>query len=307
MNEPSKPPVGFIGVGAMGGPMARHLLAAGYKLTSYDKDPSRLVLVQEAGATSAGSEAEVVAAGEIVCLSLPSSAAFVSVAESVLLPQARAGQVFLDFGTTTPPETRRIAAALAQKGAALFEAPVSGGAGGAERASLRIFAGGDPEVYERVRPLLIAVGGEARLTYCGPSGAGQMVKGVNQLAMGLGAAAYLEAVAFGVRAGISPDIINAAVGGGPEPWRALITGTARAASENRAEEIGVKFRELPYFLEEAEQAGFTLPLTRVLYDFCDAGPRVVEDDNRPAPSFWRQLQQRFQVETSEVSPKNKAE
>ena len=157
---------------------------------------------------------------------------------------------------------------------------------------MRLFAGGDPAAFERVHPILETVGGAEGLTYCGPSGMGQVVKGVNQLAMGLGAAAYLEAVAFGVRAGASPEVINRAVGGDSEGWRAMVRQTARSAQEGRAEQAGVKFRELPYYLEAAEAAGFDLPLARVLYGFCDAGERVVVDDNRPAPSFWHELMTR---------------
>lgn len=282
------PAVGFIGVGAMGGPMARNLLRAGYALlTVYDRSEERMQAVT--GAMAARSEADALAASEIVCLSLPSSDAFVAVADAVLIPGARAGQVFIDFGTTTPPETRRIAAALKARDAFLIEAPVSGGTGGAEKAALRMFAGGDREAFEMVRPVLETVGGAEGLTYCGPSGAGQIVKGVNQLAMGLGAAAYLEAVAFGVRAGVAPEIIGQAVGSPTERWRTMALQMAEAASQGRAEQVGVKFRELPYFLREAQEAGFALPLTRTLYDFCDAGPRVVIDDNREAPSFWHEL------------------
>jgi 3-hydroxyisobutyrate dehydrogenase-like beta-hydroxyacid dehydrogenase len=274
----------------MGGPMAASLLRAGYAVTVFDTSAERRGAAVAAGATAADDVPTLVTGADIVCASLPSSDALVSVAESALVPHARAGQVVIDFGTTTPPETRRLAAAFSERGAALVEAPVSGGVYGAERGRLRTFAGGDRDAFERVRPVLEAVGGAEHLVYCGPSGAGQVTKGVNQLAMGLGAAAYLEAVAFGVRAGVDPAVIDAAVGAeGAEPWRAMVRRAARAAAEGRAEAEGVKFRELPYFLREAEEAGLPLPLTAALYAFCDAGERVVVDDNRPAPSFWHEL------------------
>lgn len=284
-----KPRIGFIGVGAMGGAMARNLLKAGYTVRAYDRDAGRLLATVAAGAESAAEAADTLQNAKVICLSLPSSDACVAVADTTLIPLLQTGQIVVDFGTTTPPETRRIAAAVAERGAAWIEAPVSGGAGGAEQGRLRTFAGGDPEGFARVRPILETIGGAEHLTYCGPSGCGQVVKGVNQLAMGLGAAAYLEAVAFGVRAGVAPDIIAQAVGAESECWRVMVLQTARAASENHAEELGVKFRELPYFLREAMESGFALPLTETLYNFCDAGPRVVVDDNRPAPSFWHEL------------------
>ena len=293
----AKPSLGFLGLGAMGGPMARHLLAAGYPLVAYDRNAERLRAAVAAGAVAAddtvppGGVADVVARSEVVCLSLPSSEAVVEVFKDEIMP--RAGQVFIDFGTTAPPETRRIAAELAGRGAALIDAPVSGGPGGAERARLRMFVGGDAEAVERCRPILETVGGSEGLTYCGPSGAGQVVKGVNQLAMGLGAAAYLEAVAFGVRAGVGPEIIATAVGDPDERWRAIVLQMAEAAAKGTAEQVGVKFRELPYFLREAREGNFPLPLTETLYGFCDGGERVVVDDNRPAPSFWHELMVRI--------------
>jgi len=284
------PRIGFLGVGAMGNPMVRSLLSAGYPVTAYDTARERLDSIALFGATPASAGWEAVMNADVVCASLPSSDAFVEVAETVLLPGVREGQVVIDFGTTTPPETRRIAERLAAKGVSLVEAPLSGGEAGAQKAKLRTFGGGDRAAFERVRPILIAVGGEENLVYCGPTGAGQIAKGVNQLAMGLGAAAYLEAVAFGVRAGVDPSVLVEAVGAeGAEPWRTMVARMAKAADEGRAHEMGVKFRELPYFLREAEEAGLPLPLTRALYDFCDSGQWVVIDDNRPAPSFWWEL------------------
>lgn len=283
-----EPAIGFIGLGAMGGPMVRNLVAAGYRIHAFDLNPERLAASVEGGASAAASAAEVVERGEWILTSLPSSDAFVEVAEQALLPRARPGQVFVDLGTTTPPETRRLAALFEAQGAALVDAPVSGGPGGAEQATLLMFAGGDPTFVERCRPLLQVLAGAGQITYCGPSGCGQVVKGVNQLMMGLGAAAYIEALSFGVNAGVDAATIAQAIGDSGR-WRRDFNAVARQAVEGRGESVGVKFRELPYFLREAREQGFELPLTERLYAFCDAGPRVVVDDNRPAPSFWREL------------------
>ncbi len=280
--------IGFIGVGAMGGPMARHLLQAGYPVCVCDTSEERVAACVEAGASRAEFVDDVVRQSDIVCTSLPSSETFVTLAERVLLPGARPGQLFIDFGTVIPTETQRLARAFAEHGAALIDAPVSGGPGGAEKARLLMFVGGDAAAVERCRPVLETVGGAERLTCCGPSGMGQVVKGVNQLAMGLGAAAYLEAVAFGVRAGADAETIGRALGG-PEPWRSIVIRTAEAAASGKAEQMGVKFRELPYYLQAAHDLGFSLPITDTIYGFCDAGERMVTDDNRPAPSFWHEL------------------
>jgi 3-hydroxyisobutyrate dehydrogenase len=282
------PTLGMIGLGAMGGPMARNLLTAGYRVHSFDLNRARLAQAVEAGASAEAGAGEVVQAAQIILTSLPSSDAFVAVAEEMILPHAQAGQVIIDLGTTTPPETRRLAALLAAQEVELLDVPVSGGPGGVERRDLYMFAGGPEEVVRAHWPLLAAIGGSDKITYCGPSGCGQVVKGVNQLMMGLVNAAYLEALAFGVNAGVDATIIQQAIGATGR-WRQDFSGTTGQIVAGHGEQVGVKFRELPYFLREAMDRKFELPLTERLYAFCDKGERVVVDDHRPAPSFWREL------------------
>ena len=281
--------VGLVGLGQMGSGMARCLRKAGYALTVYDLTPEKVEAVVAAGATAASSSREVVQRSEIVLTSLRSSAVFVEVAEADLLPAARAGQAFLDMGTTEACEIRRLAAAFAAQGAALLDCPVSGGPGGAEGGSLHIFVGGERGVYERCRAILEALGNPERIAWCGPSGCGQAVKGVNQLAMGLVAAAYLESIAFGVRAGADLDAIARGVGG-EEGWRRQVADCARRVKEGTAEGVYVKFPELPYFLREAREQGFALPLTEALFGFLDPHPRDRRDNMlRPVVSFWEYL------------------
>lgn len=282
--------LGMVGLGAMGWPMCRNLLRAGYAVTGFDLDEGRCRQAAEAGAQIPSSLEKTIEGSDLVLTSLPSSDAFVGLATDELLPRLRPGQGVLDMGTTAPPETRRLARLFSERGGFLVDAPVSGGPGGAEKSELYIFVGGDEEPVRACMPLLEVLGGEGRITHGGPPGAGQVLKGVNQLMMGLVEAAYLETVAFGVRGGIDPATIAQAIGS--EGVRMQVRRTAEKAAEGRAQERGVKFRELPYFLREAEACGFELPLTRVLYEFCDAGERVVVDDNRPAPSFWHELMRR---------------
>ena len=142
---------------------------------------------------------------------------------------------------------------------------------------------------EQCRAIFLVLGDPDYVVYCGPSGAGQVVKGVNQLAMGLGAAAYLEAMAYGVRGGADPAAIAQAVGG-PDGWRGYFGHLAARALDGSAAEVWVKFPELPYFLSEAEDHHYSAPLTKALFEFLDAGPRDWADNmNRPTVSFWNQL------------------
>jgi len=227
-----------------------------------------------------------------VLASLRSSAVWVEVAEGALVPNAREGQVFIDLGTVAPPETRRLAQAFAERGGSLLDVPVSGGPGGSASGTLRMFAGGERAVYERCRPILEVLGDPERVVYMGPSGAGQAAKGVNQLAMGLADAAYLEALAFGVRAGIDPEALARAIGG-DEGWRSHFAGLARRVAEGTAEQCWVKFPELLYFLAESADRGQPMPLTEALHAFLAAGDVSCRDNmGRPTVSFWREAMSR---------------
>ncbi len=285
------PTIGFIGLGEMGGPMARNLLRAGYPLIGYDQDAERLAHVVDAGAEAGAGVADVVQRCDVIATSLPSSTSWVTLVEDEALPYVRRGQILIDFGTVTPPEVRRLAACLAERGVDLLDVPVSGGGRGAELGRLYMFVGGEAATVERCLPILHAVGGADRLTYCGPAGSGQVVKGVNQLMMGLVEAACLEAISFGVNSGVDAQIIQQAIGHEGR-YRADFHHTAQRIVGSGGENVGVKFRELPYFIDAAQEGGFDLPIAATVYSYCDKGERVAFDDHRPAPSYWHELTSR---------------
>jgi 3-hydroxyisobutyrate dehydrogenase-like beta-hydroxyacid dehydrogenase len=268
--------------------MARNLLKAGYGVIGYDLDGARLAQLVAAGGKAGANVTDVVQRSDIITTSLPSSSSWVTTAEQEILPHVRAGQILIDFGTVTPPETRRVAACFAEKGVDLLDVPVSGGGGGAEQAKLYMFVGGKRETVDRCMPILQTIGGPDRITYCGPTGCGQVVKGVNQLMMGLVDAAYLEAISFGVNSGVDVEIIKQAIGSEGR-WRVDFNRTAQRIADGQGNNVGVKFRELPYFLQAAEEGDFELPITKVVREFADKGERIVIDDHRQAPSYWHEL------------------
>ena len=289
MKSQQLPTIGFIGLGNMGGRMAKNLHSTGYPLIGYDIDAAKCEALAATGATAGKNTTEVVKNSDVVMTSLRSSDVFCSVVEQHFIPNAREGHVFIDLGTTEIEKTRDIAMALDENGATLIDAPVSGGPHGSETGTLRIFVGGDAAVVEKYRPILEVLGEPKYVVYCGPSGAGQIVKGVNQLAMGLGAAAYMEAMAFGVCAGVDPTAIREAVGMG-DGWRGEFDRIAKRIIDGGGEVLVVKYPELPYFLAAAEAAGFEIPLTEALYEFCKNGNYEMFDNmNRPSRSFWRTL------------------
>ncbi|MEX0777659.1 MAG: NAD(P)-binding domain-containing protein [Phycisphaeraceae bacterium] len=278
----------FLGLGAMGGGMARCLLRAGYTVTAFDPDAGSLAAVAAEGARPAASAREAVGHGQVVLTSLPNSEVLVQTAEVDLLPKARPGQVFTDLGTVVTAEVRRLAQAFAARGAALLDAPVSGGPSGAAQGELRIFVGGDHAIFQQCRDVLAVLGAADGVTYCGPSGCGQIVKGVNQLAMGLVNAAVLEALAFGVLAGVDIQTLARAVGG-TTGWRSVLGGVCGQVAAEAGNMVGTKVDQLPYFLNEARRHGFDLPLSHALREFCKDGPIVGMEANRRSPSFWHQL------------------
>ncbi len=279
--------IGFIGLGWMGSNFARRLVQAGWRLQVFDRVAQKQMALADLGAQPADGAAQMMQDCAVVFTSLPSSDVFEQVAQETLLPLARAGQIIVDLGTTRLGPTRQIAAALHEKGAALLDAPVSGD----PRTPLYIFAGGDAGAFARVKPLLQVLADPDHLTWGGESGCGQILKGVNQLSMGIVKAAWLEALSYATRQGLDPLLVKAAVGG-PQGWRAELAETAQQIADGKAELHDLKFAELPYFLGAAEQAGIELPLTQALFEFCDPGPRDWRDNmNRPYVSFWYMLNQ----------------
>lgn len=282
--------IGFLGLGAMGGAMARRLVDAGHDLVVYDPDAGRLGALTAAGARGAAGEAEVVAAAGTVLCSLRTSDQFVTVARERLLPSARAGQVIVNLGTTRAGDTRRLAAEFAAGGVDLLDAPVSGGSGGAQAGTLRIFIGGPRERFQQLKPLLDRLGDPERVVYCGPAGSGQQVKGVNQLAMGLRACAYVEAIAHGLAGGVDLAALNQAVGGGDEPWRCELGRLIEQIAAGRGDLADTKMAELEYFLDDIAECGARLPMTAAVWALCGHAPRDYRDNMaRPIASYWHEL------------------
>ncbi len=289
MESQQLPTIGFIGLGNMGGRMAKNLHNAGYPLIGFDIDTAKCDALAAIGATAGKDSNAVVKNSDVIMTSLRSSVVFCSVAEQHLIPNARDGHVFIDLGTTELEQTKNIATALTEKGATLIDAPVSGGPNGSETGTLRIFVGGDTEVVEKHRPILEVLGEPEYVVYCGPSGSGQIVKGVNQLAMGLGDAAFMEAMAYGVCAGVDPEAIRKVVGMG-DGWRGQFDRIAKRIVDGSGKTLVVKYPELPYFLAAAAAAGFEIPLTKALYEFCKKGNYEMFDNmNRSSRSFWHEL------------------
>jgi 3-hydroxyisobutyrate dehydrogenase-like beta-hydroxyacid dehydrogenase len=201
--------IGVVGLGNMGGRIARRIREADWAARGFDVEPAQ---VEAAGLEAAGSVAELVAGADAVFFSLPDS----SVVERVVygddgvLGAAREGQVIVDLSTADPASTRRIHADLAGKGAEYLDAGISGGAAAAEKGALTIMAGGSAEALERVQPVFDAF--SKRVYHMGGPGLGHVAKLINNFLNGVSLAATAEAMVAAKKAGLDMrqflDVVN---------------------------------------------------------------------------------------------------
>lgn len=254
--------VGFIGLGAMGLPMARHLAAAGHALHVWARRPEALAPLADLAPQVAASPAALAAACEAV-ISIVTADADVSglvQGDSGLLLGARPGFVHVDMSTIGPDTARRLAAAYQAKGADFIDAPVSGGAQGAAAATLAIMAGGETAALERVRPLLACLG--TRIVHVGASGAGQVAKACNQMVMVAAIEAVAEALHLAAAAGVDPARVQAALAGGSAASRVLEVMGERMVRRDFAAGVEARLhhKDFGIILRQAFALGVPLPL-----------------------------------------------
>ena len=254
--------VGFVGLGTMGHAMAGHLARAGYPLSVWNRTPGRASELVAGGAREAASPADLAKASDVVfiCVSdTPDVEAILFGPSGVSEGLARGGLV-VDCSSISPSATRAFAARLAEAGVAYVDAPVSGGSEGAQKATLTIFAGGEPEALERARPLLEKLG--SKITHFGPAGSGQAVKAVNQVMIAGVYLAVAEGLVLALKAGLDPDQVVAALGGGVAGSWILANRSARMIGNEYP--LGFKTRlhlkDLGIALNMARELGATLPL-----------------------------------------------
>jgi 4-hydroxybutyrate dehydrogenase / sulfolactaldehyde 3-reductase len=205
----SLPPIGFVGLGAMGGPMARRLLGGGYPVTAYDVIPEALRRLVEAGARPAASPREVAAASSVIVTMLPESdhvQAAVLGDDGVLSGMAPSS-VLLEMSTISPAVTRQVAAELNARGRAMLDAPVGRTSRHAAEGDLLIMVGGPAELLQQVRPILERFGRD--IVHCGPIGNGETMKLVNNLLTSSIVVANAEALTLGVAAGLELETVLA--------------------------------------------------------------------------------------------------
>ena len=260
--------IGFIGLGIMGRPMARHLLEAGVPMTVHSRSPGPVEELVAAGASGAGSPAEVAAASDIIVTMLPDTpdVELVLFGDQGVATDVREGSLVVDMSTISPVATRGFASRLGAQDVAFVDAPVSGGEKGAVEASLSIMAGGHEEDFTRARPLFKAMG--KNIVRIGSVGAGQVAKACNQLVVAATIEAVGEALVLAAKAGVDPGKVREALLGGFAESRVLEVHGQRMidAMFDPGFRIRLHRKDAGINLETAHELGAPIPSFEVVAD-----------------------------------------
>jgi 2-hydroxy-3-oxopropionate reductase len=267
--------IGFIGLGVMGKPMAKHLVAAGHHLVVHNRSRGAVDELVAAGAAAAASPAEVAGKSTIVITMLPDTADVerVLTGPDGVLGALRAGAIVIDMSSISPAATRELARRVDARGATLLDAPVSGGEIGAKNATLSIMVGGDAVAFERVKPILALMGNAERIVHIGAEpGSGQICKICNQIAIGGALAGVSEAFALARNTGVDAARVRQALLGGFAASRVLEVHGERILTGNFAPGFRARLyqKDLRIAAETAVAHDVAVPATTVVAEMVNA-------------------------------------
>lgn len=260
-NRPGFLKAGYIGLGAMGAPMARNLAKAGLLAAVWNRTRAKAEgLAQELGVIAATSPADLAAQVDVVFICVSADTDMLAVVDG-LLAGINPGSVVVDCSTVSSDAARLAAPKLAEKGAMFLDAPVSGGVEGARNGALSMMVGGNTDVLEKVRPLLQAIA--ARIVHIGPVGTGQGCKAVNQVMAAGIAQAVTEALAFGQAMDLPMDkVIDVVAGGAAGNWFLDHRGVAMVAGTYQPGfKLCLHHKDLLICQDLASKLGMRLPVT----------------------------------------------
>ena len=261
--------IAFIGLGNMGGPMAANLAKAGHALRVFDLVPAAVAHAVEAGAVAAASAAETLAGAELVISMLPASRHVegLYLGDDGLLAKIPAGALVIDCSTIAPATARKVAEAAAARGLQMLDAPVSGGTAGAAAGTLTFIVGGTAEALDKARPYLQAMG--KNIFHVGDSGAGQVAKLCNNMALGVIMAVTGEAIALGQAHGLDPKVLSQmmAVSTGRSwatevcnPWPGVLENAPASRGYSGGFGNDLMLKDLGLAVEAAMGVGASIPL-----------------------------------------------
>jgi 3-hydroxyisobutyrate dehydrogenase len=269
--EPTPPRhIAFIGLGTMGAPMAAHLLRAGHHVTVYNRTAAKAhAWVAEHGGQCAPTPREAAQGAEFVfaCVGNDDDLRQVTIGADGVFHALSAGAAVIDHTTSSATVARELSQRAAELGFSFMDAPVSGGNLGAINGVLTIMCGGQPEVFEQVRPVMMAYA--KAVTLLGESGSGQLAKMVNQICIGGLLQGLSEALAFGEHAGLNvPAVIDVISQGAAGSWQLANRGPTMAKNEfDFGFAVDWMRKDLGLVLDEARRLGARLPVTALVDQF----------------------------------------
>ncbi|BEP71379.1 MULTISPECIES: NAD(P)-dependent oxidoreductase [unclassified Variovorax] len=264
--------VAFLGLGVMGGPMAGHLAKAGHTVTVYNRTPAKSqAWVAEFGAPGrhAPTPREAAAGADIVfcCVGNDDDLRSVVLGDDGALAGMKPGAVLVDHTTASADVARELSKAALARGLHFIDAPVSGGQAGAQNGALTVMCGGDAAVFERIKPVAMAF--SRAVTLLGESGAGQLAKMVNQIAIAGLVQGLSEAIAFGQRAGLDMEAVLGVIGkGAAQSWQ--MDNRGKTMIEGKFDfgfAVDWMRKDLGLVLDEAKRNGARVPVTALVDQF----------------------------------------
>ncbi len=267
--------IGFIGLGVMGKPMAKHLIAKGHHVTVYNRSKGAVDELVAAGATAAKSPSDVAQQSTIVITMVPDTPDVEAVIAGPdgVLAALRPGTVVIDMSSISPVATKRLASLVAAKGGTMLDAPVSGGEIGAINAALSIMVGGDANAFARVRPVLECMGNPERIVHIGTEpGSGQVCKICNQVAIGGALAGVSEAMALARKAGVDGGRVRQALLGGFASSRVLEVHGERMLKSDYKPGFRTRLyqKDMRLASEAAAAHGVAMPATAIVSQLVNA-------------------------------------
>ncbi len=262
--------VAFLGLGVMGFPMAGHLATAGHTVTVYNRTAARAAawVARHGGATAPTPRAAAAGADFVMaCVGNDDDLRQVCLGPEGAFAGMAAGAVFVDHTTVSARVTRELAATAAAAGIGYVDAPVSGGQAGAENGALSIMCGGDPAQYAAAQPVLAAYARVCRLL--GPSGAGQIAKMMNQIAIAGLVQGLAEALHFGEKAGMDGKAVVAVISQGAAGSWQMANRHATMLEDRFDFGFAVDWmrKDLRICLDTADEIGAPLPVTALIDQF----------------------------------------
>jgi len=267
--------IGFIGLGVMGRPMAKHLLAKGHALVVLNRSRPAMDDLVAAGARAGTTPADVARQSDIVITMVPDTPDVEQViaGSDGVLGGLKRGAIVIDMSSISPVAAARLAGRVAAAGGVMLDAPVSGGEIGAINATLSIMVGGDDAAFARARPVLECMGNPERIVHVGNEpGSGQVCKVCNQMAIGGALAGVSEAMALARKAGVDPARVRQALLGGFASSRVLEVHGERMLTGNYAPGFRTKLyqKDLRIANEAAAAHGVAIPATALVSQLVNA-------------------------------------